>query len=461
MVDPGHESEYEWGVKTIQSHWLSAGAPLAALSAWIAGSAFLGLSPAAVGGAEAEPPPGFVALFNGRDLEGWHGLGHFDPRKLQAMNAEERARKRAADLEDFRKHWRVENGELVNDGNGVYATTDREFGDLELWIDYRTVPQADSGIYLRYNPQVQIWDFTREGGKWSLGADLGSGGLWNNSPGAPGKNPRVLADRPFGEWNRFRILQVGDRTTVYLNGKLVVDHAVMENFWDRTAPLWARGPIQLQTHGGEIRWRNIFAREIAPEEASLLLAEPGFVPVFNGRDLTGWQGPIENYEVRDGAIVCRPNKGGVIYYHQEFGDFIARLEFQLPPGGNNGLAIRYPGRGDTAYSGMCELQVLDNEAAKYADLDPRQSHGSAYGMVPARRGFLRPTGQWNYQQVTVQGSTIKVELNGTTILDADLSQVTQFMGNRAHPGKDRASGFFGFAGHSDPVAFRNIRIKAL
>jgi hypothetical protein len=413
---------------------------------------------------QPEPPKGFAAIFNGRDLSYWHGRGHFDPREIWAMSEEERARKRAEDMPDFKQHWRVENGELVNDGRGVYATTDKDFGDIELLLEYKTVAQADSGIYLRGNPQVQIWDYTQEGGKWNLGADKGSGGLWNNSPGAPGKDPLVPADKAFGEWNSFRIIQVGDKTTVYLNGKLVVDHASMENFWDRKAPLWAKGPIQLQTHGGEIRWRNIFLREIPPDEANRILSqrdEATFKSVFNGKDFTGWAGPLDNYEIKENGIVCKPDKGGTIYTKEEFSDFIARLEFKLPPGGNNGLAIRYPGSGDTAYEGMCELQVLDNAADKYKKLDPRQYHGSAYGMVAAYREFLRPVGEWNFQQVTVKGSTIKVELNGTTILDADLSKVTEFMDHKSHPGKDRKSGCFGFAGHNDPVTFRNIRIKRL
>ena len=133
------------------------------------------------------PPAGFTALFNGKDLSGWHGMGHFDPRKLAAMDDLERSQKRAADLADMKKHWRVENGELVNDGHGVYMTTDADYGDIELWVDYKTVATADSGIYLRTTPQVQIWDYTKEGGKWKIGADKGSGGLWNNSAGAPGK----------------------------------------------------------------------------------------------------------------------------------------------------------------------------------------------------------------------------------------------------------------------------------
>ncbi len=411
-----------------------------------------------------KPPEGFVALFNGTDLTGWYGLGHFDPRKLWAMSDQERAAKREADMVDAVAHWTVENGDLVNDGRGVYLTTDREFSDFELWIDYKTVPKADSGVYLKATPQVQIWDFTEAGGKWAIGADKGSGGLWNNSAGAPGKDPLVLADKPFGEWNRLRIVQVGARTTVYLNDKLVVDHAIMENYWDRSSPLFPQGPIQLQTHGGEIRWKNIFIREIPADEANALLAkrgQEGFVSVFNGRDFDGWAGPTENYEVRDGAIVCKPSKGGTIYTTDEFDDFVARVEFKLPPGGNNGLAIRYPGSGDTAYVGMCELQVLDSEHPKYEKLDPRQYHGSAYGMAAAKRGYLRPTGEWNFQEVTVVGSRIKVELNGNVILNTDLAQVNEFMGNRPHEGKDLKRGHFGFAGHSDPVEFRNVQIKRL
>jgi hypothetical protein len=272
----------------------------------------------------------------------------------------------------------------------------------------------------------------------------------------------VLADKPFGEWNSLRIIQVGERTTVYLNGKLVVDHARMENYWDRSKPLRRKGHIQLQTHGGEIRWKNVFLREVTAEEANRYLADrsdAGFVSIFNGRNMEGWEGPLDHYEVIDGAIACKPKRGGTIYFNEELADFQVRFEFQLPPGGNNGLAIRYPGEGNTAYDGMTELQVLDNTAEKYQKLDARQYHGSVYGMVAAEKGYLRPVGQWNYQEVTVRGSTIKVELNGTVILDADVKDVQEFMGDRPHPGKDRTSGFFGFAGHNDPVKYRRIYVK--
>lgn len=412
----------------------------------------------------AEPPEGFTPLFNGKDLTGWIGMPHFDPNKLAAMPAEERTKQIETWTADAKQHWSVDGEDLVNDGHGAYLTTEKEYGDIELLIDYKTVAQADSGIYLRATPQVQIWDYTEAGGKWKLGADKGSGGLWNNSAGAKGKDPLVLADKPFGEWNHFRIRQIGDKTSVWLNDKLVVDNAAMENFWDRTRPLAAKGPIQLQTHGGEIRWKNIFIREIPAEEANALLEKQnaeGFTTLFNGKDLTGWEGAVDNYEVKEGAIVCKPGHGGALYTTEEYADFVARVEFKLPPGGNNGLAIRFPGQGNPAYEGMCELQVLDNDHPMYASLDQRQYHGSAYGFAPAQRGYLRPVGEWNFEEVTVKGTTITVELNGTKILDTDLSKVTEVMANSPHPGRDLKVGHFGFAGHNDPVEFRNVSIKKI
>jgi len=411
------------------------------------------------------PPEGFEVLFNGKNLDGWHGQRNVNPYKLAELSEAERAEQFAVDQEDMQKHWRVEDGAIFNDGNGVFLSTDKDYGDFELLIDYKTVAKADSGIYLKACPQVQIWDFTEEGGKWNIGADKGSGGLWNNPAGSAGKDPLVLADKPFGEWNRFQIRQIGEQTTIWLNGELVVDNARMvNNHWKKGFPLPQKGPIWLQTHGGEISWKNVFIREIPPEEANYVLSlkdDDGFEPIFNGVNFDGWSGPTDGYEIKDGVLRCKADSGGTIHTDKEYSDFVVRFEFKLPPGGNNGLAIRYPGSGDTAYFGMCELQVLDNTAEGYAKLDPRQYHGSAYGKAASHRGYLRKTGEWNFQQVTVEGSRIKVELNGTEILDADLADVEEFMGNGKHPGKDRTTGYFGFAGHNSPVAFRNIRIKEL
>lgn len=224
--------------------------------------------------ADVAPPAGFRALFDGKSLAGWHGL---NPHSLGKLEGEKREAMLKSMRDDFAKHWTVENGELVNVGTGPYATTDAEFGDIEFLIEYKTVAKADSGIYLRGTPQVQIWDKNQvfNPKNPTRRPHLGSGGLFNNTPNSPGRDPLVVADKPFGEWNAFRIRQVGSRTWVWLNEQLVVDGAVMENYYDRTKPLPAKGPIMLQTHGGEIRWRNIFVRDIPADEAAKYAASKG------------------------------------------------------------------------------------------------------------------------------------------------------------------------------------------
>ncbi|MCH2112227.1 MAG: DUF1080 domain-containing protein [Planctomycetes bacterium] len=405
---------------------------------------------------------GFTPLLQEGSLKGWRGRPHLDPRVEAAMKEEERAAKQLEWNADRDAHWRVEGKEIVNDGHGVFLTTEKEYGDFDLRLEYKTVPLADSGIYLRANPQVQIWDWREEGGKWELGADKGSGGLWNNQ--VHERFPTKLMDRPFGKWNELRIVMVGSKVSVWMNGEKVVHHTTMENYFDRARPVPMKGPIQLQTHGGEIRWRNLRVKEFSAQESNDWLAvhdKRGFRSIFNGNSFKGWAGATDEYQIEDGAILCKPGSGGNLYTKREWSDFQARFEFQLPPGGNNGLAIRYPGEGTPAYQGMCELQVLDNTAEKYANLKEYQFHGSAYGMFPAHRGFLREVGAWNFEQVTVQGSRIQVELNGFLILDCDLSELPESVDAKKHPGKDRTTGFFGFAGHGDPVRFRAIQMRDL
>jgi len=222
--------------------------------------------------AESKPPTGFRALFNGDDLMGWYG---WNPHSSVKLTDEKKEANLKQQREDFPNHWSVENGELLNNGTGPYATTEEEFGDIELLIEYKTVAGADSGVYLRGTPQVQIWDKNQvfDAKKPDRKPHQGSGGLFNNSPNTLGRDPIMVVDKPFGQWNTLRIRQIGARTWVTLNTRLVVEGAVMENYWDRTKPLPEKGPIMLQTHGGEIRWRNIFVREIGAEEAKRSASE--------------------------------------------------------------------------------------------------------------------------------------------------------------------------------------------
>ena len=419
-----------------------------------------------------------VMLFNGKDFSGWHGRPTVDPRKWSTTPDADKAKWN----QEIADHWKVEGNEIVNDGQGAYLTTNGEYGDFDLSLDYKIVAGCDSGIYLRGIPQVQIWDPDAENNRKN-GNEKGSGGLWNNPAGWAGKDPLVRADKAIGEWNTMRIRLVGEHCWVWLNDKEVVVDARLHDYFAPGMPLIARGPIQLQTHGAEIRFRNVSVKELSAEEANKILsqseeaglakASSKFETLFNGTDLSGWKGANGNYTVTEGAIQCMQGKGGVLYSEKSYGDFVFRVDFQLPPAGNNGLAIRYPSveeieklpkdlrHGDAAYVGMTELQILDDGHPNYEKIDPRQAHGSAYGMAAAKRGYLRPVGQWNHEVVTVTGSKIQVELNGTRILDADLSTINEYMANTPHPGKERTSGHIGFAGHSDPVRFRNISIQAV
>ncbi len=240
-------------------------------------AALLAVSISAARAADPEPPKGFRAIFNGKDLSGWYG---WDPHKTAKLEGEKLAENLKTQRADFANHWTVENGELVNSGTGPYATTEEAFGDFELRLEYKTVAGADSGIYLRGMPQVQIWDSNQvfDPAKPDRRPHLGSGGLFNNTPKTLGRDPIMKVDKPFGQWNSFKIKQIGARTWVTLNTRLVVDGAVFESYPDKTRPFPATGPLMLQTHGGEIRWRNIFVRDIGEKEAETFLASNPQLP---------------------------------------------------------------------------------------------------------------------------------------------------------------------------------------
>jgi hypothetical protein len=203
------------------------------------------------------PAPGFTALFNGRDLTGWKGLVA-DPPKRAAMTTEQLGAAQAQADAQMRDHWRVTAGTLVYDGKGNSLCTVKDYADFEMMVDFKIGPHADSGIYLRGSPQVQIWDpYTKP---THAGSEVGSGGLYNNQKN-PSK-PSKVADRPIGEWNRLHIVMVGEKVHVFLNGELVVRNVTMENYWERNKPIYPVGQLELQHHGDKLEFKNIYVREI-------------------------------------------------------------------------------------------------------------------------------------------------------------------------------------------------------
>ncbi len=403
---------------------------------------------------------GYVSMFNGKDLSGWHGYVT-NPIKIKELSAYKLKKLQEEADKKMHENWSVKDGTIAFSGKGANLCSIKDdYGDFEMVVDWRITKKGDSGIYLRGTPQVQIWDTSRV----EVGAQVGSGGLYNNKKHE--SHPLVVADNPIGEWNTFRIKMVGERVTVYLNGILVVDNVVMDNYWDRSIPIFPKGTIELQAHGTDLAFRDIYVREIDATGFNLTKEEKaeGFVSLFNGVDLTGWVGNKVDYRAVNGEIKISGGNGshGNLFTEKEYKDFVYRFEFKLTPGANNGLGIRAPLEGDAAYEGM-ELQILDNTAEVYANLKPYQYHGSVYGIIAAKRGYLKPVGEWNYEEVIVKGTHIKVILNGEVILDGDIAEASKngTADHKNHPGLKREKGHIGYLGHGSEVYFRNIRIKEL
>lgn len=403
---------------------------------------------------------GFYSMFNGKDLAGWKGLVD-NPVKRRVMHPDTLVKKQIKADESMRKGWFAKDGELHFTGHGENLCSIKDYQDFEMFVDWKIESMGDAGIYLRGSPQVQIWDVAN----LRVGAQVGSGGLYNNQKN-PSK-PSKVADNPIEEWNSFRIIMKGERVTVYLNGELVVDNVVLENYWDRKIPIFVKDAIELQAHGDHIVYRDIYVKELDPQplyEVSKEEKDQGFEALFDGQSLFQWTGNTIDYVPENGDLVIYPKRGGKgnIYTKKEYDNFHLKFEFKLTPGANNGLGIRTPMEGDAAYVGM-ELQILDNTAKVYEKLQPYQYHGSVYGIIPAKRDFLKSVGEWNYQEVIAQGNRIQVMLNGETILDGDLAEATKngTADHKEHPGLFNKTGHIGFLGHGSELRFRNIRIKEL
>jgi hypothetical protein len=209
---------------------------------------------------ENKPPVGFVALFNGKNLNGWKGLlarPNDNPSKRAKLSATELSAEQAKADERMREHWKAQNGEIVFDGKGDSLCTKNDYGNFEMLVDWKIPPRGDSGIYVRGSPQIQIWEPKSPG---QFNPVDGSGGLYNNEKNS--RHPLAVADHPVGEWNRFRIVMVGEKVHVFLNGELVVRDTTLENYWERDKPIYPIGQIELQNHGGPLWFKNIYIREL-------------------------------------------------------------------------------------------------------------------------------------------------------------------------------------------------------
>ena len=394
------------------------------------------------------PTGGFVSLFNGRDLTGW---------KVDASDPE---------------GWSVEEGVVVARGRDYlsrnHLLSDAEFGDFVLRLEYQLEPRSQGGVGVRAEPGERLPDSDQKTpvidhpviklGLHPNGNELTGVSHWVypeiNRAGhqdlvAPGGlecdgSPDGGPDDPDLGQRR------GDPRRAARSGRPAPRR-------DPARPEPGRGPDRPPQAHRDRSVPQVEVRRLDGEAPP----PPGFVPLFNGKDLAGWAGDRDGYEVRDGILRSRSNQRATIYGLKSYRDFAARVEFRLSPGGNSGLAIRYPGSGQPSTDGMCEIQILDDSDPRYQGIDPRQSHGSAFGLAAATRGSLRPVGQWNTQEVTVRGSTVKVELNGTVILDVDLGRVTTTMKDQPHPGKGRDSGYFGLVSQDKPVEFRKIEIREI
>ncbi len=405
------------------------------------------------------PAPGsspWRPLFNGRDLTGWKGLVG-DPLKRAAMRPDELATAQADADDLMRQHWSVVDGELRFDGGGSHLCTAEDFDDVELRVEWKIQPAGDSGVYLRGSPQVQIWDPAQ----WPEG----SGGLYNNQQN-PSK-PFLRADRPVGEWNEFRILMLGERVTVWLNDQLVVLDAPLENYWDRQRPIFPAGPIELQSHGSPLAFRNILVRRPAPSEprSRPQARAPGSAwrQLFNGRDLAGWKCSPGSWLVEDGALLRKG--GGDIWTEDLYGDFVLELEFKFAPQANSGIFFRTGDLADPVQTGI-ELQVLDSHGKTQPG---KHDCGAIYDIMAPRVNAVRKPGEWNHVVLVCHGSFIAAAMNGERIISLDLNDWTQPRRNPdGSENKFRTAyrempriGHVGFQDHGTAVSYRNIRLKPL
>lgn len=423
----------------------------AVLRHYLAGIQFvMGDLPADATPSIRRPGGGGESLFDGQTLAGWQGLVSNVKARADTSDEHLAAAQEAANRQ-MAEHWTVTDGVIRFDGEGESITTIDDYGDFELRVDWKIDAGGDSGIYLRGMPQVQIWDPTQ----WPEG----SGGLFNNADN-PSK-PTVRADQPVGFWNNFHITMMGERVSVRLNDVPVVDNVVLENYWDRSAAVYPRGPIELQAHGGPLEIKNVFVKTIPAKRVVAAGLRSTWQPLLNGKDLTGWTCKEGSWTVEEGVLTRRG--GGDLWTDARFGNFRLELEFKLGAGTNSGLFFRTSDIRDCVQTGI-ELQVFDSYGKESPD---KHDCGAIYDCLAPTVNAVRPPGEWNHLVLICMGPVIQVAMNGRRIIDMNLDDWTEPHRNpdgtknkfrTAYKDMPR-SGHIGFQDHGKPIQYRNIRIE--
>lgn len=373
----------------------------------------------------------------------------------------------------------VENGTFVCQKGGNLLTA-KEYGDFVFRFEFLLPPGANNGLGIRtesplkdsayHGMELQILDNSAEKYQ-NLKPYQFHGSVYGVFPSKRDAEKNDFL-KPTGQWNYQEVTACGSKITVVLNGETILQGDLAE-YKDKPTPDGKEHPglhrekgfLGFLGHGDPVRFRNVRVKELnaLTEEEK----KQGYTLLFDGKELSPelWAGDIQGYPVEDGAIVCR---GKNVSTKEKFENFSFRFEFQLPPGGNNGIGFRLPTPESGGAATGFECQILDHFHEKYKDLLPYQFHGSLYFAIPAKRNpekndYLKPVGQWNYTELTNKGSRVRLTLNGKKILDVDLDEYKDkpLPGDKRPEGFDRTDGHVGFQGHRDPVRFRNIRIKKL
>jgi hypothetical protein len=428
-------------------------------------------------------PPGFVALFNGKDLTGWKGLVANPPKRAK-MAPEELAESQKKADDDMRAHWSVEDGVLIFDGKkleGYNLCAAKDYGNFEMYVDWKIDAGGDSGIYLRGSPQVQIWDPSSK-----PAAGVGSGGLYNNQKNP--KDPSVKADKPIGEWNTFHIKMVGDKVTVWLNDQLVVDNVTLENYWERNKPIYPVGQIELQSHSSKLNFKNIYIKELPPENSQAQSSEPADLPkAFIDGSGPGWvalgEADFQNvncypdtFTWKDDVCDCTGKPVGVERTKKVYTNFEMVAQWMhLRSGGNSGIFVwADPATIDSTPTGKypkaLELQVLDHgyteqyekssgkkatwfttngdlipvDGFKMTPFQPVSPDGSR--SFP-RKNLSKGVNEWNHYYVRCINGEVRLWVNGEEV-----------SGCKDCP---QRAGYVCLESEGAPVTFRHIRIREL